>query len=211
MASARGQRLPCSPSPKASGPRDLALRRQRRHRPRASSALSTWLSPAGESIGKILKDMKTKAVAAQSGRPLDRTAQRAAGGLRLAALARSTRSPTPRTFNGLNLGRPPAAQPRRVVMSRRRNSATTGRQVTVDGYRRSSCRACRAYVVGNGGVVTAERHDLQPQRRAPSARSTITATTTVQRLSRRRVDADRRPRHGQPTTRRTGAVHLHVG
>jgi flagellin len=118
---------------------------------RASSALDVALS-AGDSIGKILKDMKTKAVAAQAA-DLS-TEQRAALQADFDALrAQIDQVANSATFNGLNLVAAGGAN-LNVVMSDIAG-ATTGRQIastviagTVPGL--------SAYVVGNGSVAAAD-------------------------------------------------------
>ena len=118
---------------------------------RANSAIDVALS-AGESIGKILKDMKTKAVAAQAA-DLS-TEQRAALQTDFDALrAQVDQVANSATFNGLNLVAAGGSN-LDVVMSDIAG-ATTGRQIastviagTVPGL--------SAYVVGNGSVVAAD-------------------------------------------------------
>lgn len=118
---------------------------------RASSALDVAMS-AGESIGKILKDMKTKAVAAQAA-DLS-TEQRAALQTDFDALrAQIDQVANSATFNGLNLVAAGGSN-LNVVMSDIAG-ATTGRQIastviagTVPGL--------SAYVVGNGSVAAAD-------------------------------------------------------
>jgi flagellin len=118
---------------------------------RASSALDVALS-AGDSIGKILKEMKAKAVAAQAA-DLS-TEQRAA----LQADFDSLRNQVDQiansaTFNGLNLVASGGSN-LSVIMSDIA-SATTGRQVasTVTA---GLAPGLSAYVVGNGGVTAAD-------------------------------------------------------
>jgi flagellin len=118
---------------------------------RANSAIDVALS-AGESIGKILKDMKTKAVAAQAA-DLS-TEQRAALQTDFDALrAQVDQVANSATFNGLNLVAAGGSN-LDVVMSDIAG-ATTGRQIastviagTVPGL--------SAYVVGNGSVAAAD-------------------------------------------------------
>src|SRR6185503_10161878 len=118
---------------------------------RASSALDVGLS-AGESIGKILNEMKTKAVAAQAA-DLSST-QRAALQADFDALrAQIDQIANSATFNGLNLVA--AGGSNLAVIMSDIAAATTGRQVastvvagTVPGL--------SAYVVGNGGVTAAD-------------------------------------------------------
>ena len=118
---------------------------------RASSALDVALS-AGDSIGKILKDMKTKAVAAQAA-DLS-TEQRAALQTDFDALrAQVDQVANSATFNGLNLVAAGGAN-LNVVMSDIAG-ATTGRQIdstVIAGV----VPGLSAYVVGNGSVVAAD-------------------------------------------------------
>jgi flagellin len=118
---------------------------------RASSALDVALS-AGDSIGKILKDMKTKAVAAQAA-DLS-TEQRAALQADFDALrAQIDQVANSATFNGLNLVAAGGAN-LNVVMSDIAG-ATTGRQIdstVIAGV----VPGLSAYVVGNGSVVAAD-------------------------------------------------------
>ena len=118
---------------------------------RASSALDVALS-AGSSIGKILKEMKAKAVAAQAA-DLS-TEQRAALQADFDSLrAQVDQIANSATFNGLNLVSAGGAN-LSVIMSDIA-SATTGRQVqstTTAGL----VPGLSAYVVGNGGVVAAD-------------------------------------------------------
>ena len=118
---------------------------------RANAAIDVALS-AGESIGKILKDMKTKAVAAQAA-DLS-TEQRAALQTDFDSLrAQVDQVANSATFNGLNLVAAGGAN-LSVLMSDIA-SATTGRQIastviagTVPGL--------SSYVVGNGSVTAAD-------------------------------------------------------
>ena len=118
---------------------------------RANSAIDVALS-AGESIGKILKDMKTKAVAAQAA-DLS-TEQRAALQTDFDALrAQVDQVANSATFNGLNLVAAGGAN-LNVVMSDIAG-ATTGRQIdstVIAGV----VPGLSAYVVGNGSVVAAD-------------------------------------------------------
>ena len=118
---------------------------------RASSALDVALS-AGDSIGKILKDMKTKAVAAQAA-DLS-TEQRAALQTDFDALrAQVDQVANSATFNGLNLVAAGGSN-LGVVMSDIAG-ATTGRQIdstVIAGV----VPGLSAYVVGNGSVVAAD-------------------------------------------------------
>ena len=118
---------------------------------RANSAIDVALS-AGESIGKILKDMKTKAVAAQAA-DLS-TEQRAALQADFDALrAQIDQVANSATFNGLNLVAAGGAN-LNVVMSDIAG-ATTGRQIdstVIAGV----VPGLSAYVVGNGSVVAAD-------------------------------------------------------
>ena len=118
---------------------------------RANSAIDVALS-AGESIGKILKDMKTKAVAAQAA-DLS-TEQRAALQTDFDALrAQVDQVANSATFNGLNLVAAGGSN-LDVVMSDIAG-ATTGRQIdstVIAGV----VPGLSAYVVGNGSVVAAD-------------------------------------------------------
>jgi flagellin len=118
---------------------------------RASSALDVALS-AGDSIGKILKEMKAKAVAAQAAdlSPEQRAALQADFDSLRAQVDQIANSAT---FNGLNLVASGGAN-LSVIMSDIA-SATTGRQVqstTVAGL----VPGLSSYVVGNGSVVAAD-------------------------------------------------------
>jgi flagellin len=118
---------------------------------RASSALDVATS-AGESIGKILKEMKAKAVAAQAA-DLS-TEQRAALQADFDSLrAQVDQIANSATFNGLNLVAAGGAN-LSVIMSDIA-SATTGRQVTSTAIA-GIVPGLSAYVVGNGGVVAAD-------------------------------------------------------
>ena len=118
---------------------------------RASSALDVALS-AGDSIGKILKDMKTKAVAAQAA-DLS-TEQRAALQTDFDALrAQVDQVANSATFNGLNLVAAGGSN-LGVVMSDIAG-ATTGRQIAstvIAGV----VPGLSAYLVGNGSVAAAD-------------------------------------------------------
>jgi flagellin len=118
---------------------------------RANSAIDVALS-AGESIGKILKDMKTKAVAAQAA-DLS-TEQRAALQTDFDALrAQVDQVANSATFNGLNLVAAGGSN-LDVVMSDIAG-ATTGRQIAstvIAGV----VPGLSAYVVGNGSVAAAD-------------------------------------------------------
>jgi flagellin len=141
---------------------------------RANSAIDVALS-AGEAIGQILKDMKSKAVSAQAA-DLS-TEQRAA----LQADFDSLRSQIDQiansaTFNGLNLVASGGAD-LSVVMSDIA-AATTGRQVqstTVAGL----APGLASYVVGNGSVVAADDTTFNLNGVAIGTVD-ITATMTVQ-------------------------------
>ena len=118
---------------------------------RANAAIDVALS-AGEAVGKILKDMKTKAVAAQAA-DLS-TEQRAALQTDFDSLrAQVDQVANSATFNGINLVAAGGAN-LSVLMSDIA-SATTGRQIastviagTVPGL--------SSYVVGNGSVTAAD-------------------------------------------------------
>ena len=118
---------------------------------RANAAIDVALS-AGEAVGKILKDMKTKAVAAQAA-DLS-TEQRAALQTDFDSLrAQIDQVANSATFNGINLVAAGGAN-LSVLMSDIA-SATTGRQIastviagTVPGL--------SSYVVGNGSVTAAD-------------------------------------------------------
>ncbi len=118
---------------------------------RANSAIDVALS-AGESIGKILKDMKTKAVAAQAA-DLS-TEQRAALQTDFDALrAQVDQVANSATFNGLNLVAAGGSN-LDVVMSDIAG-ATTGRQIAstvIAGV----VPGLSAYVAGNGSVAAAD-------------------------------------------------------
>ena len=118
---------------------------------RANSAIDVALS-AGESIGKILKDMKTKAVAAQAA-DLS-TEQRAALQADFDALrAQIDQVANSATFNGLNLVAAGGSN-LGVVMSDIAG-ATTGRQIAstvIAGV----VPGLSAYLVGNGSVAAAD-------------------------------------------------------
>ena len=118
---------------------------------RANSAIDVALS-AGESIGKILKDMKTKAVAAQAA-DLS-TEQRAALQTDFDALrAQVDQVANSATFNGLNLVAAGGSN-LGVVMSDIAG-ATTGRQIAstvIAGV----VPGLSAYLVGNGSVAAAD-------------------------------------------------------
>jgi len=141
---------------------------------RANSAIDVALS-AGESIGKILKEMKTKAVAAQAA-DLS-TEQRAALQTDFDALrSQIDQIANSATFNGLNLVAAGGSN-LSVVMSDIAAS-TTGRQIqstvvagTVPGL--------SAYVVGNGSVVAADDPTFNLNGVAIGTVD-ITATMTIQ-------------------------------
>jgi len=141
---------------------------------RANSAIDVAIS-AGESIGKILKDMKSKAVAAQAA-DLS-TEQRAALQADFDALrAQVDQVANSATFNGLNLVAAGGAN-LNVVMSDIA-AATTGRQIastviagTVPGL--------SSYVVGNGSVVAADDSTFNLNGVAIGTVD-VTATMTIQ-------------------------------
>ena len=141
---------------------------------RASSALDVALS-AGDSIGKILKEMKAKAVAAQAA-DLS-TEQRAALQADFDSLrAQVDQIANSATFNGLNLVASGGAN-LSVIMSDIA-SATTGRQVasTVTA---GLAPGLSAYVVGNAGVVAAD-DTIFSLNGVQIGTVDITATMTVQ-------------------------------
>jgi flagellin len=141
---------------------------------RASSALDVALS-AGDSIGKILKEMKAKAVAAQAA-DLS-TEQRAALQADFDSLrAQVDQIANSATFNGLNLVAAGGAN-LSVIMSDIA-SATTGRQVasTVTA---GLAPGLSAYLVGNGGVVAAD-DTIFSLNGVQIGTVDITATMTVQ-------------------------------
>ncbi len=118
---------------------------------RANSAIDVALS-AGESIGKILKDMKTKAVAAQAA-DLS-TEQRAALQTDFDALrAQVDQVANSATFNGLNLVAAGGSN-LDVVMSDIAG-ATTGRQISSTVIA-GTVPGLSAYVAGNGSVAAAD-------------------------------------------------------
>jgi flagellin len=141
---------------------------------RANSAIDVALS-AGESIGKILKEMKTKAVSAQAA-DLS-TEQRAA----LQADFDSLRSQVDQiansaTFNGLNLVASGGSN-LSVVMSDIA-AATTGRQIqstVVAG----EVPGLSAYVVGSGSVTAADDSTFNLNGVAIGTVD-VTATMTIQ-------------------------------
>ena len=141
---------------------------------RANSAIDVALS-AGESIGKILKEMKTKAVSAQAA-DLS-TEQRAA----LQADFDSLRSQVDQiansaTFNGLNLVAAGGSN-LSVVMSDIA-AATTGRQIqstTIAG----TVPGLSAYIVGVNGITAAEDSTFNLNGVAIGTVD-VTATMTVQ-------------------------------
>jgi flagellin len=141
---------------------------------RASSALDVALS-AGDSIGKILKEMKAKAVAAQAA-DLS-TEQRAALQADFDSLrAQVDQIANSATFNGLNLVAAGGSN-LSVIMSDIA-SATTGRQVastTVAGL----APGLSAYVVGNGSVVAAD-DSIFSLNGVQIGTVDVTATMTVQ-------------------------------
>jgi len=141
---------------------------------RANSAIDVALS-AGESIGKILKEMKSKAVAAQAA-DLS-TEQRAALQADFDALrAQVDQVANSATFNGLNLVAAGGSN-LNVVMSDIA-AATTGRQIastviagTVPGL--------SSYVVGNGSVAATDDSTFNLNGVAIGTVD-VTATTTIQ-------------------------------
>ena len=141
---------------------------------RANAAIDVALS-AGESIGKILKDMKTKAVAAQAA-DLS-TEQRAALQTDFDSLrAQVDQVANSATFNGINLVAAGGAN-LSVLMSDIA-SATTGRQIastviagTVPGL--------SSYVVGNGSVAAADDSTFNLNGVAIGTVD-VTATMTIQ-------------------------------
>ena len=141
---------------------------------RANSAIDVALS-AGESIGKILKEMKSKAVAAQAA-DLS-TEQRAALQADFDALrAQVDQVANSATFNGLNLVAAGGSN-LSVIMSDIA-AATTGRQIastviagTVPGL--------SSYVVGNGSVTASDDTTFNLNGVAIGTVD-ITATMTIQ-------------------------------
>src|SRR5690242_6771525 len=141
---------------------------------RASSALDVALS-AGDSIGKILKEMKAKAVAAQAAdlSPEQRAALQADFDSLRAQVDQIANSAT---FNGLNLVAAGGAN-LAVIMSDIA-AATTGRQVastTVAGL----VPGLSSYVVGNGSVTASDDTTFNLNGVAIGTVD-ITATMTVQ-------------------------------
>jgi flagellin len=141
---------------------------------RANSAIDVALS-AGESIGKILADMKTKAVAAQAA-DLS-TEQRAALQTDFDALrAQVDQVANSATFNGLNLVAAGGAN-LNVVMSDIA-AGTTGRQIASTAIA-GTVPGLSSYVAGNGSVVAADDSTFNLNGVAIGTVD-VTATMTIQ-------------------------------
>jgi flagellin len=175
---------------------------------RASSAINVGLA-AGESIGKILKDMKTKAVAAQAEDLSPQ--QRAAYQVEFDALrAQIDQIANSATFNGINLVS--AGGSNLNVLMSDLSTGTAGRQVASTPIA-GIVPGLSAYVVGADGSIAANDTTGFQLNGVDIGQVTITATMTVQQYidgvstaTGNRVTASYNQTNGQFTYRSAEAV-----